>query len=134
MAARERFFLQVDYFERALKRLEEVIVLPETDIVRDSLIKRFEFTFEMAWKAMYRWLRAKDVDIPEEAFEVIPRAFNAGLIDDDAGWTEIRRARNKTAHIYDEKRAIEIAAFVRSEAVPRLRALLERLRAEKAKL
>lgn len=134
MAARERFLQQLDYFEQSLARLQEVLALSETDIIRDSLIKRFEFCFEMAWKAMYRWLRAKEADVPEEAFEVIPRAFNAGLIEDDAGWTEIRKARNKTAHTYDEKKAIEVAAFVRAEAVPRLLGLLERLRAEKAKL
>lgn len=133
MAARERFLQQLEYFELALARLQEVLAMSETDVIRDSLIKRFEFTFEMAWKAMYRWLRAKDVEIPEEAFEVIPRAFNAGLIEDDAGWTEIRKARNKTAHTYDEKKAIEVAAFVRVEAMPRLLALLERLRSERAK-
>lgn len=134
MAARERFLQQLEYFEQALARLKEVLAMSETDVIRDALIKRFEFTFEMAWKAMYRWLRAQDVDIPEEAFAVIPRAFNAGLIEDDAGWTEIRKARNKTAHTYDEKKAVEVAAFVRVEAMPRLLALLERLRAERAKV
>ena len=79
---------------------------------------------------MYRWLRFKEADIPEVAFEVIPRAFKAGLIDDDASWTKIRRARNKTAHIYDEKKAIEVAADVRFEAAPRFRELLDRLRKE----
>lgn len=132
MTARKRFVLQVDLYARAFARLEEVLATPETQIVRDALIKRFEFTFEMAWKAMYRWLRMKDVDIAEESFEVIPRAFNAGLIADDAGWTRIRKARNKTAHAYDEKKAIEVAAEVRADAAPRLRELLERLRQEAA--
>ena len=86
--------------------------------------------FEMAWKSMYRWLRFKGVDIPEEAFEVIPRAFKAGLIDDDASWTKIRRARNLTAHLYDEKKAIEVAVEIRAEAAPRFTELLDRLRKE----
>lgn len=131
--SRKRFAIQVDLYERALARLEEALVIPETQIVRDALIKRFEFTFEMAWKSMYRWLRMKDVDIPEEPFEVIPRAFNAGLIADDAGWTRVRRARNKTAHAYDEKKAIEVVAEVRTDAAPRFRELLERLRQEAAR-
>ncbi len=122
--------MQVELFERALARLDEALRMSETPIVRDAAIKRFEFTFEMAWKSMYRWLRFKGVDIPEEGFEVIPRAFKAGLIDDDVSWTKIRRARNMTAHIYDEKKAIEVAADVRSEAAPRFRELLERLRKE----
>ncbi len=130
MAADKRLAQQVEHFERALARLEEVLALPETDIVRDALIKRFEFTFEMAWKSMYRWLRSKGVDIAEEAFEVVPRAFKAGLISDDASWTTIRKARNKIAHTYDEKKAIEVAADTRTDAAPRFRELLARLRAE----
>ena len=97
------------------------------------LFRSFELTFEMAWKAMYRWLRAKDVEIVEEPFEVIPRAFNAGLIDDDAAWTEIRKARNKTSHTYDETKAIEVSAFIRARAVPAFSSLAERLRTEASK-
>lgn len=130
MSTRERFVQQVEHYERALARLLEVLEMSESAVVRDSIIKRFEFTFEMAWKAMYRWLRAKDVEIVEEPFEVIPRAFNAGLIDDDAGWTEVRKARNKTSHTYDEKKAIEVSALVRTMAVPLFRKLAERLRKE----
>lgn len=130
MTADKRFALQVGLFERALARLNEAVSMTETAIVRDALIKRFEFTFEMAWKSMYRWLRFKGVDIPEEAFEVIPRAFKAGLIDDDASWTKIRRARNLTAHLYDEKKAIEVAVEIRAEAAPRFTELLDRLRKE----
>lgn len=133
MSARDRFVQQVEYYERALERLREVLELDESSFVRDSIIKRFELTFEMAWKAMYRWLRAKDVEIVEESFEVIPRAFNAGLIDDDAAWTEIRKARNKTSHTYDEKKAIEVSAFIRARAVPAFSSLAQRLRTEAGK-
>jgi nucleotidyltransferase substrate binding protein (TIGR01987 family) len=128
MSTDKRLAQQFEHFERAFARLDEVLNLPDSPIVRDAAIKRFEFTFEMAWKCMYRWLRFKEVNIPEEAFEVIPRAFKAGLIDDDASWTRIRRARNMTAHTYDEKKAIEVATAVRNEAAPRFRELLERLR------
>lgn len=103
---------------------------PETPLVRDALIKRFELTFEMAWKCMYRWLRVQQVDVPQEAFRVIPCAFSAGLIDDDAAWTAIRQARNRTSHTYAEKIAIAVAAVARERAGPCFRALHERLRTE----
>ncbi len=128
MTAQERFVLALEHYGKALARLREVLVESETDVVRDALIKRFEFTFETAWKAMYRWLRARDVKIAEEAFEVIPRAFNAGLIADDAGWTEMRRNRNLTSHAYNEEKAIAIAAFVRARGVGLFEALAQRLR------
>jgi len=42
-------------FESALKRLEEVLLIQNyNDIIRDSAIKRFEFTFEMLWKLIKR--------------------------------------------------------------------------------
>lgn len=84
-----RFELALGHFETALRRFEEVLAHTETDIVRDSIIKRFEFTFETAWKACYRWLRARGVDIDEEAFAVLPRAFQNRLVDDEHVWSEM---------------------------------------------
>jgi hypothetical protein len=39
-------------FKNAISRLEEVLKLEKTDIVRDSAIKRFELSFDLAWKAI----------------------------------------------------------------------------------
>ena len=38
--------------EQALERLDEALVRPVDPLIRDAAIKRFEFTFEMAWKAI----------------------------------------------------------------------------------
>ena len=81
MAQQERFLLALQHFDKALARLHEVLAEPtETAIVRDALIQRFEFTFEAAWKAAYRWLRARGNDVDEEAAAVIPEAFARRLI------------------------------------------------------
>lgn len=124
-----RFELALGHFEKALIRLDEVLLENESDMIRDSIIKRFEFTFEPAWKACYRWLRARDADVNEEAFAVLPRAFQNRLIADKALWSDIRKARNKTSHTYEEKIAIEVAAFVRAAAAPAFHALLATLKA-----
>ena len=71
--ADHRFTLALGNFEKALARLHEVLVLDETDIVRDALIQRFEFTFETGWQAAYWWLRARGADVTKEAFEVLRR-------------------------------------------------------------
>ncbi len=129
MSKQERFELAQRHFEKALKRLEEVLAEPlETSIVRDSIIQRFEFTFESAWKAMYRWLRARGNDVDEEAAATIPAAFAKRLFTNEKGWGDMRRFRNKTSHTYDESLAIEVAAFVRHEAVPLFDALLQTLK------
>ena len=127
--AERRFELAVESFGKALSRLHEVVDMNETDIVRDALIQRFEFTFETAWKAMFRWLRARGADVDDEAFAVLPRAFTNRLILDDDGWTELRKKRNLTAHTYKEELAVEVAAMVRSRGVALFDDLLQTLKA-----
>lgn len=127
--ADDRFMLALGRFESALARLHEVLALSETTIVRDALIQRFEFTFEAGWRAAFRWLRARGADVAEEAFAVLPRAYANRLIADDAGWAEMRRKRNLTSHTYQERLAIEVAAFVRGSGVQLLDELLATLKA-----
>ncbi len=126
--ADERFTLALDHFARALARLHDVLAQPESEFMRDAAIQRFEFTFETAWKAMYRWLRARDVDLDEDAYSTIPEAFKRRLIVDEKRWGDMRKYRNLTSHTYNEPLAIEVAAFVRAEAMPALDALLLALR------
>lgn len=124
-----RFVLALASFDKALARLHEVLVENETTIVRDALIQRFEFTFETAWRAMYRWLRARGAAVDEEAFAVLPRAFANRLVTDEARWSEMRKKRNLTSHTYHEALAIEVAAFVRSAGVQCFDELLATLKA-----
>ena len=46
--------VQLENFENATKRLKAALEYDplELDIVMDSVIRRFEFTFEMAWKSV----------------------------------------------------------------------------------
>jgi nucleotidyltransferase substrate binding protein (TIGR01987 family) len=127
--AEHRFELALAAFEKALTRLHEILAENETMIVRDALIQRFEFTFEAAWRAAWRWLRARGAAVDEEAFAVLPRAFANRLIADEAGWNELRKMRNLTSHTYQEKLAIEVAAFVRARGVGLFDGLLATLQA-----
>lgn len=114
----ERFELQREYFEKALARLGEVLELDESDVVRDSIIHRFEFTFEMAWKTLFRFLADRGERIAAKAWDVLPVAFESLLIDDAEVWGKIRELRNETSHEYNEQKAIEVAAYVRQHAYP----------------
>ena len=120
----KRLELALMHFGQALQRLQEVVALPEDLSVRDALIKRFEFTFEAGWKAAYRWLRARGVDVDEGAYEVLPEAFKRRLIVDETGWAQMRKCRNRTAHTYDEAIAMEVAAFARAQGLQLLVDLL----------
>ena len=124
-----RFLLALGQFEKALQRLQELLPLDETSIVRDALIQRFEFTFETAWKAAYRWLRARGADVNEEAFAVLPRAFANRLVTDEGAWNQLRKMRNLTSHTYHEPYAVQVAAFVRADGVRLFTELAQTLKA-----
>lgn len=66
----EAFSPRLVLFEKALGRLEEALTRPEDPIVRDACIQRFEFTFEMAWKAIRDYALAEGLDCvsPRDCF------------------------------------------------------------------
>lgn len=127
--SRERFELARDQFRQALARLHEALAENETEIVRDALIQRFEFTYELGWKCMFYWLRLQKEQVPEMVRPVIQAAFRTEIIADADLWEKIKDCRDETSHTYNEKKAIEVAAFVRDIAAGAFDALLTRLNA-----
>lgn len=126
--SQDRFALAREQFERALVRLHEALNENETEIVRDALIQRFEFTYELGWKCMFRWLRAQGENVKEIGRQVIQAAYRADLITDADLWERIKDYRDETSHTYNKEKAIEVAAFVRAEAVSAFDALLAKLK------
>lgn len=124
---RERFELARQQYGRALARLHEVLAVDESEIVRDALIQRFEFTYELAWKAMFYWLRDAGEKVPEIVRAVLQAGFKAELISDAQAWERVKEFRDATSHTYDQNKAIEVAAFVRAEAIIAFDALQTRL-------
>lgn len=114
---RERFELARTQYQEALARLHEVLDMDETPVVRDALIQRFEFTYELAWKAMFYWLRDQGEKVPQMGRPVLEAAFRGGLIADPGLWEKIKESRDETSHTYDQAKAIEVAAFVRAIAI-----------------
>ncbi|MBI5022600.1 MAG: nucleotidyltransferase substrate binding protein [Candidatus Magasanikbacteria bacterium] len=94
-------------FEKSLHRLRETLTKEKTIIHRDASIKRFEFTAELAWKLIQKFLRKQEI-ICRSPKECLEEAFKFGLILDDPKWLEMIKDRNLTAHTYDEKTAQEI--------------------------
>lgn len=124
----ERFEEQREQFERALARLCDALAQPESDIVRDAIIQRFEFTFEMAWRCLFRYLSERGEKVAKKAWAVLPVAFQSLLIEDAELWDKVREYRNATSHTYDEAKAIDVAAFVRDTAIGAFTALQSTLR------
>ena len=100
-------------FEKALQRLEEASIEfrkeDSSDIVRDALIQRFEFTYELAWKTIKVFL--EDIGIPDKNSPkaVIKEAYSQKIIENEKEWLLMLNDRNMTSHIYKEEMAEEIA-------------------------
>ena len=70
-------------FINAAHRLEEAVVdyrnIPN-DTVRDGVIQRFEFTFELAWKALKEYILEVGIQIqrsfPSKSFAVLPPSLS----------------------------------------------------------
>lgn len=123
--------LQLAKFAKALATLRETAADSETRVVRDSLLLRFVYTFEMAWQAMRAVLRDRgDTETPRVAFEALSTGFKVGLITDADLWKRLRESRNDVSHAYDEQMAIALAALVRQDAIPEFERLLARLQSD----
>lgn len=91
-------------FELPLERLGEILEKEKTVEHRDSAIQRFEFTIELAWKCVQKFLREQEI-ICRSPKECLKEAFKFGLADDDSRWLEMFEDRNLTVHTYNEKMA-----------------------------
>jgi len=113
--------LNISNFERAIARLEEAIAEYEQDttktVVRDGLIQRFEFTYEIAHKTLKRFLEFASPS-PEQydrmSFQDLIRSGNEQslLLGDWPDWKQYRDMRSKTSHTYDEEIALEVLAGI----------------------
>lgn len=112
--------------ERAVARLAEVLVQPKNEFLRDAAIKRFELTFELAWKALKSYLAYQGLEARSPR-EPIRGAFAAGLLPEDEGWLALIELRNLTIHTYDEALAEQVYAEL-PDALSRFRTLLEQLK------
>jgi nucleotidyltransferase substrate binding protein (TIGR01987 family) len=123
--SRERFLERVNDFKNAAVRLREALGAPDNNFMCDAIIQRFEFTYELAWKAMKLWLGFKDIDV-RNAPDTLAEALSQGLIDDGNGWSKLHEMRNLTSHTYDQEKATEVVSFVRDKGIVLFEALAKR--------
>ena len=95
----------------ALARLAEGYLRYQSDVsdiqIRDGLIQRYEFTYEISHKMLKRHLEMTAAN--PEAFDALPFAdlIRTGneqslLKSDWSAWKVFREMRAKTSHTYDE--------------------------------
>ena len=108
-----------DNYLRAVQRLGEALeeyAANPTDTVRDGVIQRFEFTFDLAQDQG----ATTPLQFPKQ---VLREAYAAELIDDERLWLDMLDARNSTSHIYDDRQAAAVMSGVQERYYKALRAL-----------
>jgi nucleotidyltransferase substrate binding protein (TIGR01987 family) len=128
--------LDLTSFTKAADRLTEAIhalrISPEDAFIRDAVIQRFEFTYEIAYKMLKRYLEMTAQNpqaIEAMSFQHIIRTGceKELLRSEVARWQEYRKARSTTSHAYDEDKARAVAAIA-PDFLEEARFLLEQLR------
>lgn len=124
--------LDLSPLRSAVAQLEEGLraaaAEPESEIIRDGVIQRFEYSHELALKFIKRVLETRHGD-PVDTMgynDLLRTAAERAYIENVEEWFAYRKARSQTSHTYDAN----IAAAVFGSARPFLenaRILLDRL-------
>lgn len=117
---------KLDNFSNALKKLEEAFAQEGNSLCLDGTIKRFEFSFEMAWKALKKFLLYEGTECLS-ARDCIKKAYQLEFIKEEDIWLNILKDRNSTSHIYDEKEAEEIYQRIKNVYFAEFKKLKEKL-------
>ena len=108
-----RWIERLATFQKAMVKLSDVVSLyqqhPLNEYERDSLIKRFEFTYEMAWKLMMSYEKENGVTSILGSKDVVRHAYNMTLIENGEAWMDMIDTRNQTSHLYDEQMAADVS-------------------------
>jgi nucleotidyltransferase substrate binding protein (TIGR01987 family) len=122
----DRGFMQT---EAALARMAEAVTkyasTPD-DLLRDAMIKRFEFSYELLWKLFRKIhiLRGKSRHEVRAAYECIAEAGAAGWLKNRAMWEMMREDRNLTSHEYDMSAADDVAKRISTDYFPEMQRVL----------
>ena len=115
---------------KAYNKLKEVSELYDgsNEIIRDSLIQRFEFTYELTHKTLREFMKYLGVTL-DNSFPrtIFKKAYVNNLISSEEIWINLLEDRNCTSHIYNENLASEVAERIVKDYVPAIEELVRKL-------
>ena len=115
--------LNLSALVKAIHQLEQSLVYYHSDRVqqdagliphlRAAAIQAFEFTYELAWKMLKRYLMLTEpnpAEIEEMSFpDLIRTGCERGLLQSELSvWKGFRQDRSVTSHTYDDTKAQEV--------------------------
>ena len=110
-------------------RLAEAVAQPESELIRDATIQRFEFTFEVVWKTLKLYLERQGHECGGPR-PTLKKAFAENLIptpEEADHWFRMLEARNLASHAYDEALARQIYQHIVQDYAPRLGGMADQI-------
>lgn len=113
--------LSIEPLSKAIERLSEGLERYLQDVsdiqIRDGLVQRFEFTYELSHKMLKRYLEANapnPTEFDQMPFADLIRSGNEqGLLSRDwTVWKKFREMRGSTSHAYDESIALSVVSGI----------------------
>jgi len=102
-----RWIQRFQSFDRALHLLDEGLSVGTDELSqleKEGIVQRFEYSFELAWKTMKDYLEHNGVALaPVTARSVIKEAFAAKIIPYGDTWIAMLDHRNLLSHTYDQR-------------------------------
>lgn len=98
----------LELFKKAMDRFSEVLQEPESSIVMDATIQRFEFTYELMWKTLKVFLEDVHGVRTVSPRQVFVEGYSLSIIEKEDIFLEMIKSRNLLSHTYNEEQAVEI--------------------------
>jgi len=105
-------------YKKAIERLGEALLQTKNDFIRDSVIQRFEFSVELAWKTAKKMMGSA-TSAPKD---IVREMAQSGYISDVELWLLAIDMRNLSSHTYKEDLAEKVYGFA-SQFLPHLQSL-----------
>jgi len=104
----DKYSRNIENLGKALVQFSKALAEPESAIVRDASIQRFEFTYELLWKTVKSFLEDFHGVRAVSPRQVFKEAFAIDIIDNEDIFLAMLESRNALAHTYSEKQARDI--------------------------
>ncbi|MBU1110931.1 nucleotidyltransferase substrate binding protein [Patescibacteria group bacterium] len=124
--------LKLVQFNQALDTLNEALKKETDQFIRDSVIKRFEYSFELCWKTAKLFLSEYlgiEVFSPKQTFREL-RKNQMTSEKDTVLLLQMTNDRNQIIHDYNEKYSDEICKTIRFSYYAAMQRILRTLEEE----
>ena len=126
-----RWKQRFENFEKAFFRLKEAIELIEpSELKRNGIVQRFEFTIEVAWKTLKDFLEEKEFNFKPSPKETIRLAQQSGYINYAQELMDGLELRNELSLDYSGQKFLQLEYQLRTSIYPVIEKLYFFLKSE----